>query len=627
MDIDVDIEKQIAQLQEGRINGSIKPITKISIDPDKQLKEWNLEKGFESFLTNIKIEKEDLSKKIIEEEKMDKSDIYFNSKSNTKYRELSNFYGNVEICYMQKRFSHPKMIELFEDFKTCDNNKFISYLKMLQPAKKFNEAKEKYWFNGEEPIRGILAKLVGAIVVKPDTLIRRIKAISNYLGISTTDVIQPGKRTTDNDMYECLLQKYNINKYKLLLLSTGDSKLHESPLRGNPNDWTYNTKGQGGDKLGKMLMKIREELRNKPESEPESEPIMTDKIDMSSVISYNPSNDVNFLNKEGYVVIKFPWMTMNKLAEIKTEFDNTLQEFREYKEDANDYIMGGFSALGNPSSFHNSLVRRLRMNAMAELIPLFKEYISKLDNSESWKLEQNIDRMMYRKKGKSPSRESFHRDEAISAKDNDKIFGGWINLDTNDQYFSCVPRTHTEVQGHAGFAPIRDKKEKEKYNKIKQKIKIPPGSIMIFYENLVHEVLSTKANRNMYRLFTGWRITQSNQSLMGNNNLKELLTTNSIIPLKSGQQPPMYAKLHWTNWLSKLTKFTEENVLDEFTENKLRKSDNQSYKVVQRFMKSLKDANKQLYDTYNENEINMYIPNRNWILQYGGNNIFYNYNF
>ena len=44
-------------------------------------------------------------------------------------------------------------------------------------------------------------------------------------------------------------------------------------------------------------------------------------------------------------------------------------------------------------------------------------------------------------------------------------------------------------------------------------------------------------------------------------------------------------------------------------------------------MKSLKDANKQLYDTYNENEINMYIPNRNWILQYGGNNILYNYNF
>ena len=69
MDIDVDIEKQIAQLQEGRINGSIKPITEISVDPDKQLKEWNLEKGFEDFLANVEIEKEDLGKKIAEEEK------------------------------------------------------------------------------------------------------------------------------------------------------------------------------------------------------------------------------------------------------------------------------------------------------------------------------------------------------------------------------------------------------------------------------------------------------------------------------------------------------------------------------------------------------------------------------
>ena len=69
MDIDVDIEKQIAQLQEGRLNGTIKPIENISIDPDKQLKEWNLEKGLKDFLSNVKIEKEDLGKKIAEEEK------------------------------------------------------------------------------------------------------------------------------------------------------------------------------------------------------------------------------------------------------------------------------------------------------------------------------------------------------------------------------------------------------------------------------------------------------------------------------------------------------------------------------------------------------------------------------
>ena len=67
MDIDVDIEKQIAQLQEGRINGSIKLITEISVDPDKQLKEWNLEKGFEAFLDNneVKERKDGPAKNII----------------------------------------------------------------------------------------------------------------------------------------------------------------------------------------------------------------------------------------------------------------------------------------------------------------------------------------------------------------------------------------------------------------------------------------------------------------------------------------------------------------------------------------------------------------------------------
>lgn len=340
--------------------------------------------------------------------------------------------------------------------------------------------------------------------------------------------------------------------------------------------------------------------------------------------SYDTKRAVAFLNERGYIVIDFPWMTPSKLIQIKREFDTTLRQFREYKEGANEYVMGGFSALGNPSSFHNTLVRTLRMNAMAELIPLFKEYISELEGDD-WKLEQDIDRMLFRKQGKSPSRETFHRDEAINAEDSDKIFGGWINLDTHDQFFSCVPGTHTEVQGHSGFSLIKDKYQIEKYKKDKQKIKIPPGSIMIFYENLVHEVLSSKAKRDMYRLFTGWRITQSNESLIGNEKLRKLLDDNAIIPLKSGQEPPIYAKLHWTNWMPKLTSFSDENISDAFVEMKLRKKENKEYRVSQRFMKSLREAGQPLYDEYDEIEYNMYIPNKNWILQYGGDDKLYKY--
>ena len=69
IDIDVDIEKQIAQLQEARINGTLESKSDLPVDPDKQLKEWQLEKSFESFLDNVGKEKEVVEKNIEEEEK------------------------------------------------------------------------------------------------------------------------------------------------------------------------------------------------------------------------------------------------------------------------------------------------------------------------------------------------------------------------------------------------------------------------------------------------------------------------------------------------------------------------------------------------------------------------------
>ena len=68
LEIDVDIEKQIAQLQEARLAGEIEKPEQLSIDPEKQLTEWHLEKGLKTFLNNVEFEKEDLNKKIKEED-------------------------------------------------------------------------------------------------------------------------------------------------------------------------------------------------------------------------------------------------------------------------------------------------------------------------------------------------------------------------------------------------------------------------------------------------------------------------------------------------------------------------------------------------------------------------------
>tara|TARA_B100001996_G_scaffold382539_1_gene374637 strand:- start:503 stop:1969 length:1467 start_codon:yes stop_codon:yes gene_type:complete len=68
LEIDVDIEKKIAQLQEARIAGEIEKPKQLSIDPEKQISEWHLEKGLKTFLNNVEFEKEDLDKKIKEED-------------------------------------------------------------------------------------------------------------------------------------------------------------------------------------------------------------------------------------------------------------------------------------------------------------------------------------------------------------------------------------------------------------------------------------------------------------------------------------------------------------------------------------------------------------------------------
>ena len=68
IEIDVDIEKQITQLQEARLAGELEKPEQLSIDPEKQINEWHLEKGLKTFLNNVEFEKEDLDKKIKEED-------------------------------------------------------------------------------------------------------------------------------------------------------------------------------------------------------------------------------------------------------------------------------------------------------------------------------------------------------------------------------------------------------------------------------------------------------------------------------------------------------------------------------------------------------------------------------
>lgn len=191
--------------------------------------------------------------------------IYFNSKSKENWK-LSNFYGGVESAYMKDRFLDKEMKSLFDRFESSSKEEFILNLKRLQPNKKnWTEAKLKYWTRDDVPIRGILSQMVGTSVKDTAVGRNRLKIVKEMACISSERELRIKPNTTDEEKKELMLKllrkKFTKNEYKEALLSTEEAILHEKPLRGKPNNWTYKN-GDGGDWLGELLMKVREELRN-----------------------------------------------------------------------------------------------------------------------------------------------------------------------------------------------------------------------------------------------------------------------------------------------------------------------------------------------------------------------------
>ncbi len=327
------------------------------------------------------------------------------------------------------------------------------------------------------------------------------------------------------------------------------------------------------------------------------------------------------LFQEGVVVIEDPFFAAN-IGTLRQEFEAALVSFPEYQQHPllnqlnkdQTYVLGGFSALNNPASFHNPFVRKLREWCMASLIEhLFRDFCAQhLD--DTYQLEHIIDRMLARPPKLSPSAESWHRDEAPLAAASDLTFGGWINLDKDDQFFSCVKGTHKAQRGKNGFGKI-SKSEGEAFQKRKTSVRIPPGGMIVFFEHIVHEVVATKKSHPSIRLFLGWRFTKSHTPLIAG--LDALLQNQSVMPLKSGQIPPMSAKLHWTNWRPILEKWSRGMMQPQCLEEKRVESGTKKgdkHLVVHQHMRSLAEYGFPLYHKYSPPEIRMLKPHRTFSL-------------
>jgi hypothetical protein len=330
--------------------------------------------------------------------------------------------------------------------------------------------------------------------------------------------------------------------------------------------------------------------------------------------------------RDGYVVLPTPLGACPEmLAQVQHAFDQHLLESPELRnprptDPTWKNVLGGFAAMGNPSSFHHPFVRKMR--EMCEAVVLDADALP----LQGRKLEQCYDRVMRRVPGERTDVESWHRDEAKHTLQGDDIFGGWLNCDAQRQHFSCAGGTHVEEGARSrndGFSKITSHAEKARYSAIAENgggpVVIPPGHMLIFYERLVHEVLKTTAKCITRRIFLGWRATMADEPLFGAARTTSWIDDQTTPLIKSGQKPAIYptAYYNFPRNFQRLTNFSNAVFVPPcLYSHVVRSGDNKGVAMVRvhRNMKGLREYELPLHAPYDEHEIAVLWPSRRWKL-------------
>ena len=305
------------------------------------------------------------------------------------------------------------------------------------------------------------------------------------------------------------------------------------------------------------------------------------------------------LHELGVTVV--PVMDDSSRKHWERELFKAMDEFPEFKVKGREVqrVLGGFGALGNPSSFHHFVVRQFRRK-MKRLFahPLLREFVKLRfpEHYASIRLEALFDRLCVRKQSfREPTAEQWHRDIYSSEKYNlrllpstlptdttrsdgggaslpslyrllettqDMIFGGWVNMDHRTQHFVCLPGTQDSSIGSGDGFSTFSAADVKKYRFNEQlaaqanqrighslvcnedgNVVVPPGHALLFFQRLIHSVKGgPQPETASLRVFHGFRLTCERTSLF---DIREVVDNGGVPRIPSGQMPPMYSANHY----------------------------------------------------------------------------------
>lgn len=264
-------------------------------------------------------------------------------------------------------------------------------------------------------------------------------------------------------------------------------------------------------------------------------------------------------------------------ASKDTQLEQVEKACVRYSEQPTIGVLGSFQALGNPASFHTPTVRHVRRQCYEPAHDMFQQLVKAKGFKGKWYLEQNFDRVGYRVKGtKIPAdADSWHRDVMPDRhlEPGDEILGGWINLNSTNETFVCVPGTHLRPPSD-GFVkcPAPD---------FAMAVQIPPGHTIIFYQHILHAIAPKKFAVNSIRQFLSWRLTQSNVSLR-HPEKDIVMDTQSVPKAPSDMIFGLASANHRSALLWKMTMaWTLATLKPEYIEQKVTKQGNGIYYLPQ----------------------------------------------